>query len=98
MNRKLLFIVGLALTAGALSAGPRPADAEDLLAKSCTELMRRAQTYQQDLKTVDTVLGSAIDAGSLERIRSYKLRRGAVKAELKAVLRALDVKGCVASR
>ncbi len=97
MKRKLL-IVSLAIAAGALCAVSTPADAEDLLAKSCSQLMRRAQTYQQDLKTVDTVLGSAIDAGSLERIRSYKLRRGAVKAELKAVLRALDVKGCVASR
>lgn len=72
--------------------------AEDLGAKSCSELLRMAQAYQQDLKTVDIVLGSAIDAGNLDRIKSYKLRKNAVRRDLQAVLRALTVKECVSSR
>ena len=38
-----------------------PSLSEDLVTKSCQELIGLAQGYQQDLKTVDTVLGSAID-------------------------------------
>ena len=71
---------------------------EELGAKSCSELLRMAQAYQQDLKTVDIVLGSAIDAGSLDRIRSYRLRKNAVRRDLHAVLRALAVKECVTRR
>jgi hypothetical protein len=72
--------------------------AEDLGAKSCSELLRMAQAYQQDLKTVDIVLGSAIDAGNLDRVRSYKLRKNAVRRDLEAVLRALSAKECISSR
>ncbi|MFH1115823.1 MAG: hypothetical protein V1792_18085, partial [Pseudomonadota bacterium] len=55
-----------------------PLSAEDLAAKSCAELVRMAESYQQDLKTVDTVLGSAIDAGNMDRIQSYQLKKDAV--------------------
>ena len=72
--------------------------AQDYGSKSCSELLRMAEAYQQDLKTVDIVLGSAVDAGNLDRIRSYRLRKNAVKRELQAVLRALTVKECVTSR
>jgi hypothetical protein len=72
--------------------------AADLGAKSCSELLRMAQGFQQDLKTVDIVLGSAIDAGNLDRVRSYKLRKNAVRRELQAVLRALSAKECVNGR
>ncbi len=75
-----------------------PLFAEDLAAKSCAELVRMAQSYQQDLNTVDTVLGSAIDAGNLDRIRSYKLRKDTVKRHLKSLLQTIDLKGCRASR
>ncbi len=72
--------------------------AQDLLETKCGELMRMAETYQQDLKAVDTVLGSAIDGGDMDRIRSYKLKKGAVKMQLDSVLRALDLKGCAKGR
>ncbi len=81
-------IILVHMTAGVSLAG-------DLVTKSCQELITMAQSYQQDLKTVDTVLGSAIDAGSLERIRSYKLKKGAVTKKLRAVMSALQVRGCL---
>ncbi|MFH1112827.1 MAG: hypothetical protein V1792_02805, partial [Pseudomonadota bacterium] len=67
-------------------------------AKSCAELVRMAESYQQDLKTVDTVLGSAIDAGNMDRIQSYQLKKDAVKSQLKSVLRTIDLKECRDSR
>ena len=72
--------------------------AQDLLANKCEELMRMADTYQQDLKTVDTVLGSAIDGGDMDRIRSYKLKKGVVKKQLDSVLQAIELKGCARAR
>jgi hypothetical protein len=72
-----------------------PAVAEDLIVKDCQELMRMAKNYQEDLKTVDTVLGSAIDAGGIDRIKNYQLKKSAVKKQLESVLRAIDLKGCV---
>ena len=68
--------------------------AQDLLAYKCEELVRMADTFQQDLKTVDTVLGSAIDGGDMDRIKSYKLRKGIVKKQLDSVLHAVELKGC----
>lgn len=76
-----------------LTAGAPLAD--DLVVKSCQELIGLAQGYQQDLKTVDTILGSAIDAGNLERIRSYKLKKGAVTKQLRAVMSAIQARGCL---
>jgi hypothetical protein len=72
--------------------------AQDLLANKCEELVRMADTYQQDFKTVDTVLGSAIDSGDMDRIRSYKLKKGMVKKQLDSVLQAIDLKGCARAR
>jgi hypothetical protein len=72
--------------------------AQDLLETKCGELMRMAETYQQDLRTVDAVLGAAIDGGDMDRIRSYKLRKGAVKSQLDSVLKAIDLKGCAKGR
>ena len=75
-----------------------PSTAEDLIVKNCTELIRMAQIYQEDLKTVDTVLGSAIDAGNMDQIKNYKLKKGAVKKQLESVMKAIDIKGCVTGR
>lgn len=76
------------LTAGASST-------DELVVKSCSELIRMAQVYQEDLKTVDTVLGSAIDGGNMDQIKNYKLKKGAVKKQLQSVMKAIDLKGCV---
>ena len=72
--------------------------AQDLAPKDCSELVRLAQTYEEDLKTVDTVLGSAIDAGNLDRIKSYRLKRAEVKKKLASVLRVIELKECTAPR
>ena len=71
-----------------------PAFGEDLLIKSCSELVRLAENYQTDLKTVDTVLGSAIDHGNMDRIRNYKLRKAVIKQQLEGVMQAVSMKGC----
>jgi len=76
----------------------QPAFAECTECKSCPELIRMAQNYQQDIKTVDIVLGSAIDAVSLEMIRSYKLTKGTMKRQLESVMREIEHKGCLAKR
>lgn len=74
------------------------ASADCLECKSCAELLRLAQIYQEDLKTVNTVLGSAIEYGSMERIKNYKLKKGSVQREMQDVMRAIGAKGCVLSR
>jgi hypothetical protein len=71
-----------------------PSFARDLATKSCAELVRMAQSYQQDLKTVDTMLGSAIDAGTMDRVRTFKLRKSNVKQQLKSVLKVIQIKEC----
>lgn len=71
--------------------------AEDLTTKSCPELLRIAETCQEDLKTVDTVLGSAIEAGNIDRIRNYRLRKAEIKKKLKSLMRVIDLKECVFS-
>jgi hypothetical protein len=94
-NAKLIWILGTALLMLFVS---NIAIAQDLLEVKCGELMRMAETYQQDLRTVDTVLGSALDGGDMDRIRSYKLKKGAVKKQLDSVLQAIDLKGCARGR
>lgn len=71
-----------------------PSFSEDFIVKSCSELIRLAVNYQEDLKTVDTILGVAIEAGNLDNIRIYKLKKSAVQKELDAVLKAIDLKQC----
>jgi len=73
-----------------------PSFAEELVVKKCSELVRMAQNCQEDLKTVDTVLGSAIDAGTMDRIKNYKLKRSVVRKQLESVLKAIEIKGCAA--
>lgn len=74
-----------------------PCYSDDLVVKSCTELVRMAENYQEDLKTVDTMLGSAIEGGSIERVKNYKLRRGVIKQQLELVLKAVEARGCIKS-
>jgi hypothetical protein len=98
MKRRLgywLTIIVVSFTA-TLSAGA--SSTEDLVVKNCGELIRMAQVYQEDLKTVDTVLGSAIDAGNMDRIKNYKLKKRSVKKQLESVMKAIDIKGCVTAR
>lgn len=94
-SAKLIWILGMASLMLFVS---NIAVAQDLLEIKCGELMRMADTYQQDLRTVDTVLGSAIDGGDMDRIKSYKLKKGAAKKQLDSVLQAIDLKGCAKGR
>ena len=83
------------LIAGALTiCFANTLSAQDLLETQCPVLMRMAETYQQDLKAVDTVLGSAIDSGDMDRIKNYKLKKGMIKKQLESVLKAVELKGC----
>ncbi len=42
------------------------------------------------------MLGSAVDVGDIQRIRNYKLKRAALQKSLQGVLKALEIKECVA--
>jgi hypothetical protein len=96
MTKRLLSCAAALVVA--LAFGLAPAHADDLLRKNCPQLVRIAENYQTDLKTVETVLSSAIDAGNLDRIKNYKLRRAVIKQQLDEALRALDAKGCAKTR
>jgi hypothetical protein len=98
MQRRPGYWVVIAVVFFAATFTAAASHAEDLIVKSCAELIRMAQVYQEDLKTVDTVLGSAIDAGNMDQIKSYKLKKGAVKKQLESVMKAIDLKGCVTKR
>jgi hypothetical protein len=78
--------------------GANIAVAQDLFEVKCAELMRMSENYQLDLRTVDAMLGAALDGGDMDRIKSYKLKKGAVKKQLDSVLQAIDLKGCAKSR
>ncbi len=72
--------------------------AEELVVKPCGELIRLANSYQEDLKTVDTMLGVAIEAGDLDKVKAYKLKKSAVQKQLDAVLKAIEIKECAKTR
>jgi hypothetical protein len=44
------------------------------------------------------VLGSAIDAGNMDRIKTYRLKRAEIKRKLSSVLRVIDLKECTVAR
>jgi hypothetical protein len=94
-TKVLLALVCAALVA--FSAGSA-ALADDLIVKGCPELLRIADSCKDDLKTADTVLGSAIEMGSVEMIRNYKLKKEAAKKQLESVVKALELKGCVKAK
>lgn len=94
MKNRTFWSIATAMAALGLFLAVCTACASDLLQKSCDELIRTAQSYREDIKTVDIVLGAAIDAGNLERIKSYKLRKNALKSQLETVLKAVDLKDC----
>lgn len=87
-------IMALILAALFLAPAANQAFAQQLIGPSCADLLRMADSYRDDLKTADTVLGSAIDLGSLDMIKSYKLKKENAKRQLEQVLKALEIKGC----
>lgn len=74
-----------------------PSFSEELVVKSCQELIGLAENCRQDLRTVGAMLGSAVDFGDIQRIRNYKMKRAAVQKRLQSVLKALEIKECVMS-
>ncbi|MCX5861139.1 MAG: hypothetical protein NTW27_03315 [Deltaproteobacteria bacterium] len=88
-----VLIAGLVLSFSAV-----PSFAEELIIKSCSELIRLATNYQEDVKTIDTVLGTAIEAGTLESIKIYKLKKSVAQKNLDAVLKAIDLKECAKNK
>ncbi len=98
MKRRIEYCAAVAIVSLAMLFMTAHTYADDLLAKSCAELIRLAQGYQQDVKTIDTVLGSAIDSGNMTQIKNYKLKKGAALKQLDSVMKAISIKGCVAGR
>ena len=94
MTRGTARYVILPLAVLALLVTAAGAPASELVVKTCTELIAIAEGYQQDVKTVDLMLSAAIDAGDLERIKTYRLKKNALKKKLDAVLKAIDIKSC----
>ncbi|MGB9618107.1 MAG: hypothetical protein ACP5M0_08100 [Desulfomonilaceae bacterium] len=89
------FLCLIVLTMGLLvAASPVALCAEELVVKPCADLIRLANSYRDDLKTVDTMLGVAIEAGDLDKIKAYKLKKSAVQKQLDAVLKAIEIKEC----
>ena len=78
------------------SVGTFSAYAGCLECMSCAELINLAKQSQQDLRAIKTVLRSAIAAGSIERVRSYKLDKGAMQKKAQMIMNALEAKGCLA--
>jgi hypothetical protein len=72
--------------------------AEDLGGKTCPELLRLAKECEQDLRTVDTVLGAAIDAGNMDTVRNYKLKRSTMVKERESIMSAIKFKQCLKSK
>lgn len=91
---RLTLIAAMLITVFTASA----AVSEELVVASCPDLLRMVDSYKDDMRAADTMLGSAIDAGSLEMIKNYKLRKEAAKKHLDSVIKALELKGCVKSR
>ena len=87
------------LIAGALTiCFANTLSAQDLLETQCPVLMRMAETSQQDLKAVDTLLQAALESGDMDRIKTYKLKKGVVQKQLNSVLSAIDTKGCAKTK
>ena len=91
-TRYLLAGLAIAVVAGAYAPY---AQAADLGGKTCTELLRLSRQCQDDLRTVDTVIGAAVDAGNMDTIRNYKMKRGAMLKERDEIMNAIKFKGCV---
>lgn len=87
-------IVTIAVGSAVLLSAP-PSFSEELVVKSCQDLIGMAENCRQDLRTVGAMLGSAVDVGDIQRIRNYKLKRSALQKQLQSVLKALEIKECV---
>jgi predicted dinucleotide-utilizing enzyme len=98
MGKKAYWCVTILIAGFALIFTATAALADDDLEKNCEELIRRATNYQLDIKTVDIALGSAVDAGNMELIQSYKLKKLALKKQLESVMRAIRGLECVSTR
>jgi hypothetical protein len=94
MKRLTLIIIVAIAMIPAFSSMSR-AESMSLLQRSCSELISMAQSFQDDEKIVNTVLGSAIDAGTLDRVKKYKLKRAEVKKKLGRIMKAIEIKGCI---
>lgn len=96
MDRWFRCLFGTITIGAAVLLSAPPSFSEELVVKSCQELIGMAGSYRQDLRTVGAMLGSAVDVGDIQRIRNYKLKRAALQKSLQGVLKALEIKECVA--
>ncbi len=67
---------------------------DELIVVNCAELMRMTQNLREDLKTTDIMLGVALENGSMQTVKTYKLKRETINQKLQSVLQAINLKGC----
>ena len=95
MKRLFVFFLVLMAINFIVTTGSCISNADELVVKNCEELLRMAQNLREDMKTVDTMLGSAIEAGNMDRINNYKMRKASVQKQLQSVLQAIEIRSCV---
>ncbi len=92
--QKKIFVSLICIMVAIFASAPGMAQSEELVVKSCSELMRMAQNFQEDIKTTDIMLRSALDGGSISSVKTYKLKKEATNMKLQAVMQAINLKGC----
>lgn len=98
MRNRSYCILTVILATLILVANSQASGTDDLVVKDCAELLRMAQSLQDDVKTIDTVLGSAIEVGNMTTIRNYKIKKASAQNQLQAVLKAIEIRSCVKSK
>lgn len=71
------------------------AAASDIEARHCDDLLKLAEGLRRDMRTVDLMLGSAIDSGDMERIQAYRLKKDTLKKQLESAMKSIRAAECV---
>ncbi|MBI5568920.1 MAG: hypothetical protein HY914_03155 [Desulfomonile tiedjei] len=98
MAKRCLGLFTMIAAAALVVLPATPGFTDSFVVQSCTELLRMADAYRDDFKTANVILGSAIDAGDMEKVRAYKLKKSAAKQSLDTVVKALELKGCLKAK
>jgi hypothetical protein len=98
MRNRSCCILTVILATLILVVNTQASGTDELVVKDCPELLRMAQSLQDDVKTIDTVLGSAIEVGNMTTIQNYKMKKASVQSQLQAVLKAIEIRSCVKSK
>ncbi|MGC8603649.1 MAG: hypothetical protein ACP5VS_08185 [Desulfomonilaceae bacterium] len=97
MRRHFIYSLTLALLGVMAILGTEASHSQDYLSESCSQLIKKVQTLQDDLKTVDTILNTATQAGDTETVQKYTVKKASIKKKLKSASTAVDAKSCLNS-